>query len=401
MSTATILTTTTATPAAEAEAAATALSKMNHPSSTSSSLYSLPLMVSWKHGMAHKASGTKNITVWFDLAMTLDGRDKITKLLQYMARFLAWYYSTSTSRGLVAGGGGSSSTSSCSTSTSNAAALAAATAERFANLKVALTNSRKAFRLGRTLVELQKVYGMNLVQTILERYWQQQQQVPPSSSTLSSTTNNTNINMITLIGTALKCLGLAGFWAGDNINFLAQCGFLDDYSNHDNNNNNNNKHERLQQRQRLAAKAGIFANRSYFIGAVAGLVVNARAYWHHCRETNKRLLLQQTAAAAAAAATTAQENIQMTTTPTEQVKNDNDFQKILDEAQEKQFILFVALLKSCCDTLAFSNNPGVDLWEKYIFGHGHKLNEGIHCVAGLLSACTVLYNNFPNNKNKK
>jgi Peroxisomal biogenesis factor 11 (PEX11) len=346
---------------------------------------SLPLVPSWKHGMAGKASGKMRITPWFDLAMTLDGRDKITKLLQYISRFLAWYY-------------GSVKKSSSATATIQHMA------ERFANLKVALTNSRKAFRLGRTVMELQKVYKMNVIATLLERFSQQQQQQQQQQKSLSSSNNSNNNNNITaLIGTAVKCLGLAGFWAGDNVNFLASSGVLDNYNAQDD-------RRRLQQRKRLATQAGMFANRSYFIGAVAGLIVNARAYRLFRRQARERLWQQQQH----------KQQIQMDVV-VERKDNDNDsliskkkdatatsssssvsemvvsFQQqqkiLLDEMQEKQFTLMVALVKSCCDVLAFSNNPGVDLWEKRLTGR--KLNEGIHCVAGMISALTVLYNNFP------
>ena len=49
--------------------------------------------------------------------------------------------------------------------------------------------------------------------------------------------------------------------------------------------------------------------------------------------------------------------------------------------------------QSCCDVLVFSNNPGIDFHERY---RGKKMNEGFHSVCGLVSAGTVLYNNFPN-----
>ena len=40
----------------------------------------------------------------------------------------------------------------------------------------------------------------------------------------------------------------------------------------------------------------------------------------------------------------------------------------------------------------FSNNPGVDLHLR--FG-GRRMNDGLHSILGLISAGTVLYNNFP------
>lgn len=34
----------------------------------------------------------KKLSSWIDLSLTLDGRDKITKTIQYTCRFLAWWY---------------------------------------------------------------------------------------------------------------------------------------------------------------------------------------------------------------------------------------------------------------------------------------------------------------------
>ena len=65
----------------------------------------------------------------------------------------------------------------------------------------------------------------------------------------------------------------------------------------------------------------------------------------------------------------------------------------LEKTEREDFELCVALLKSIADVTVFSNNPGVDLHLKY---RGKKNHEGLHCLGGLISASTVLYNNFPN-----
>ena len=67
----------------------------------------------------------------------------------------------------------------------------------------------------------------------------------------------------------------------------------------------------------------------------------------------------------------------------------------LKRTERKHFELSLALLKSCCDFMVFSNNPGIDLHLKL---RGRKNHEGLHCLGGLVSASTVLYNNFPNAK---
>lgn len=49
-------------------------------------------------------------------------------------------------------------------------------------------------------------------------------------------------------------------------------------------------------------------------------------------------------------------------------------------------------MQSCCDVIVFSNMPGIDLHRRM---RGKKNHEGLHCLCGLISASTVIYNNFP------
>jgi len=95
---------------------------------------------------------------------------------------------------------------------------------------------------------------------------------------------------------------------------------------------------------------------------VAGFVINWKNYWEHRRQVLAPLVQQQ------------------------------DDVVAIEAAEKKQFTLFLALLKSICDVMVHSNNPGVDLWMRY---RGRKLYEGFHCLLGLTSAATVLYNNYP------
>jgi hypothetical protein len=168
-----------------------------------------------------------------------------------------------------------------------------------------------------------------------------------------------------LVGTAIKLLGLFGFWTGDNVAFLAQSGLFDDYR--------LDVTSRMALRKQLETRASQTANRCYFAGAVAGFVTSLRSYLNY-RNNTVRPLKQQVDQA-----------------------DDEDEERVANEsleiAKEKEFELLLALVKSCCDTLVFSNNPGIDFWKKRT---GIKMNEGLHCLCGLLSASTVLYNNFPN-----
>jgi len=267
-------------------------------------------VVSLQTGLKRKASPLQ-LQSWCKLLLTLDGRDKFTKVLQYWSRLLAWWLVTGSS------------------------------AQKRANsLKVSLTTSRKAFRLGRSVMEIQKLQDQGFWEWLLRN---------SSSETDSDPAWK-------VLGTALKTIGLLGFWAFDNASFLTGSGVLDDYSVQE-------PKVRLQKRQQLAASCSILANRSYFAGSVAGLITSWRSYREQ-REKLRQLLLEC-----------------------------NHDEQVIKKAKQEQFVLFLALLKSCCDVLVFSNNPGLDFWKK---ARGKKMHEGLHCVAGLLSASTVLYNKYPN-----
>jgi len=67
----------------------------------------------------------------------------------------------------------------------------------------------------------------------------------------------------------------------------------------------------------------------------------------------------------------------------------------LKALQLKKFGYYVSLMKSVCDCIVFSNISGVDLHRKY---RGKPLNEGIASIAGLGSASTVIWNNYPKAK---
>jgi hypothetical protein len=321
----------------------------HHPSSVD--LASDLPYVSLQPGLARKQALC--LRTWTQLVLTLDGRDKFTKVLQYISRFLAWWLAASHPNA----------------------------AQRCAALKASLVTSRKAFRLGRSMVEVQKLRSLGLLESF---YFYLTENCDSASSSIvtqwRALVEKLYVPLVRCIsdysknhdgvlvkptdplwiqtGTALKMIGLLGFWAGDNVSFLAQSGVLDDFR--------KTKRDRLHERLQYVSTFSSFANQSYFAGSVAGLWTNWKAYWEH-RNTKLR----------------------------EASESGDD--QAYGKAQEKQFTLFLALLKSCCDVLVFSNNPGLDLWKKY---RGQKMHEGFHCLCGLLSAMTILYNNCPDATNK-
>jgi hypothetical protein len=311
------------------------------------------------------------IDSWFAVALTLDGRDKITKFLQYAARLVAWYF----------------------TGTRQQA--------RFAALKSSLANSRKAFRLGRSLIEVHRLRLMGVLPVFLltdelsslragRAKWRQrlpsntgfphlpeEDGVGPSgreTSTswrgrlsrsafvLSASPSHRTMESIGLaaerIMKEVKLLGLAGFWAFDNMSFLWASEFFDNYQ--------LESSVRSSRRKSAQSRTSVLANQSYFMGCVAGLWISVKALIVFRREAGPRFLDQS---------------------PDGRAK-----------LQAKYFGLCLNLFKNVCDVLVFSNNAGIDLWKNQL---GFKMNEMVHCVAGLASASVAVYKNFPEASSSK
>lgn len=258
----------------------------NIPKSASSLL---PI-ISLKQGLQKKASPLA-LESWVKLALTLDGRDKITKVVQYSSRMLAWWFASSHQ------------------------------SKRFKSLQSSVTTSRKAFRLGRSFIEIHKIRESGFLQLLLRPL------VDKDSTTTPTSTNNTPAWKI--IGTAMKMIGLMGFWAGDNINFLSMSGCFDDWR------PEIDPKDRLAKRTQLKTQAAIFANRFYFFGAVAGLITNLKVYWLF-RQTTIQEAHQRLVEAIATSTKGANDELE------QRVK---EAKQALEKAQEKQFTLFVALLK--------------------------------------------------------
>jgi hypothetical protein len=237
----------------------------------------------WKTGFQRKASPSE-VQPWATLSMTLDGRDKITKTLQYASRFLGWYLA-----GRNLGDGGNLS-------------------QRFLSLYKSLAASRKAFRLGRSFVELQKLRTMGLGE-VLSQVWGTEKQKSNSSSTTTELWNT--------IGTAVKTLGLCGFWAGDNVSYLSSSGFLDNHGLSDK--------ERAARRNGLATLASERATQAYFLGSLAGLFVAWKSYWGYQWD-----------------------KLQPARTAVREAKEEQEKEmalQTLTNLQEKEVTLFVTLLK--------------------------------------------------------
>eukprot|EP00574_Skeletonema_japonicum_P000195 CAMPEP_0201739892 /NCGR_PEP_ID=MMETSP0593-20130828/46018_1 /ASSEMBLY_ACC=CAM_ASM_000672 /TAXON_ID=267983 /ORGANISM="Skeletonema japonicum, Strain CCMP2506" /LENGTH=709 /DNA_ID=CAMNT_0048234187 /DNA_START=46 /DNA_END=2176 /DNA_ORIENTATION=- len=203
------------------------------------------------------------------------------------------------------------------------------------------------------------------------------QQLKGTSSTLAKQTPPSSTTPAwKLIGGTLKLFGLMGFWAFDNLSFLTSSGFLDPISTTTTTTHDDTAAIRTKRKQR----ASEYAARCYFMGCLAGLYVNLRSFWIHGNgplvEARRRY-----------------ESVITTSSDGKEGDESGNAQHALKKTEQKHFELFLALLKSLCDVTVFSNNPGIDLHLKL---RGKKNHEGFHCLCGLISAGTVLYNNFPN-----
>lgn len=445
-------------------------------------------------GVGHKRSPFQ-LKSWIACVLTLDGRDKVTKVLQYTSRLLTWHFAGLATKcndngedvsGIA--GGGLSLLAAAFSSPALRGKLYVALSERFNALYKAFVTSRKAFRMGRSFIELDKLVSMgwgdyiryflahpleggvgNAVLSSLERFdthtihegdedeasWDGESDQcsddeeekrfdhgdharevripgkPPFPSRFSSNVGwgpstaissrkedqsnkdmthtvseigaqmhkpfptrmssagsfnqvrDTNIStsivpsppapIWKLLGGSLKLIGLMGFWAFDNISFMTNAGFLDPINLDSTSPVSDPKRDRLQRKKRASEIAGRF----YFIGGLAGLYVNLRSFWDHRNGALREAQVKLSKAIAS----------------TSDAKNLSEAKDELKEVEARHFVLFLAFLKSCCDVMVFSNNPGIDLHLKL---RGKKNHEGLHCLGGLVSASTVLYNNFPN-----
>jgi hypothetical protein len=306
--------------------------KTTTPSAINQKMVEKTPLVYWKEGLSKKVS-VFSLSNWAALSLTLDGRDKITKTLQYLCRLLVWWYGRGNNK---------------------------SRALPFNNLYKSLGTSRKAFRLGRFLIEFQKLKEM------LTQMWNGAVTTVPrplttsfrmldsfSSFSLNNTSKNNGSASLTTplwksFGVSCKLVGLAGFWLGDNISYLSQTGFLSDRFVKD------------------RTKAPIFATRSYFFAALVGWYINYKELRLHRKRLQDAI-----------------DNVYDLVEEQEEFSSDNEDEtsgkntavskeksglrnelnvaiaKLRDE-KAKQFVLFLALLKaslpvSRCKSIYFSS----------------------------------------------
>lgn len=376
-----------------------------------------------KDSMDKKAS-PMILKSWIDLSLTLDGRDKITKVIQYTCRFLGSYYESLASSVFV---------------NENQYAMLNSKARRFRNLQKALTSSRKAYRLGRTVTEFEKLRSMGILHWIA---WYIRESIPLRTSLEKSTkglngsvsfegTDNkqaleerpvvklprsisSNIGLSldssTLVDrlyrtltsyidqdvvskevlplwkvllTMCKLIGLGGFWLGDNLSYLYSSGFLEKST--------------ASLKQKPQQSYALFATRSYFLASISGLFLNLRELLTHrngplkiaITNMEKQKLKMKNCSGD-------DENMNKALKMHYEEQELQRLENVLNKVKQKHSTICIALMKSFCDVIVFSNNPGVDLHLKL---RGRRMKEEVQSLFGIASALTVLYTNFPNRKN--
>jgi len=343
---------------------------------------------------------------WITMSSSLDGRDKIMKVLQYSTRILAWWFLSKV---------GSPSS--------------LAHGQRFSHFFKSVSKSRKAFRLGKSIKELYKITNAGLIGLIcwhLKQYYikDHDQNLPVEEnesngenfrfsndsslanytphlqrikliSTTVSKIHDSIVSYLRIIstnynekpklkwwkagGSVVKMIALTGFYLGDNFNYLMGAGALDDFSLND--------RDRLSRRKRLQSWAGKRSNQSYFLAATVGLIMNSYSYHLYLQRRRKsEALLPQDIIDDGNCDNSHKQN---------KIEVQNNWKKeyqIRTEKDEQNQVLFLSLLKSCMDVIVFSNNDGIDFFKKM---RGRKNHEVLHCLCGLISASTVLYNEYP------
>jgi hypothetical protein len=117
----------------------------------------------WIQSGRHKKKSILSIQNWIATVLTLDGRDKLTKVLQYSSRMLCWYFAglaLSTTAATTVPRGGVDAISSIESGTRQRQQLYQAISIRFNSLYKSIVTSRKAFRMGRSIIEYDKIRSM-------------------------------------------------------------------------------------------------------------------------------------------------------------------------------------------------------------------------------------------------
>jgi len=151
-------------------------------------MHQSPEIQSFKTSIQNKCTPFK-LKSWVALSLTLDGRDKITKVIQYTSRLFAYYYETvAKSLSITDEAMTSSTAEKAATASKMLYSYYSLKTRRYRNLQKALTTSRKAYRLGRTFIEIEKLMSMNLFHWVA---WHIRNSLMKNSGLLNDTNDDT------------------------------------------------------------------------------------------------------------------------------------------------------------------------------------------------------------------
>jgi len=202
-------------------------------------------------------NGMMFLTSWLSLSKTLHGRDKMTMLLQYICRWIVWYFKQH--RPLLS--------------------------SIVKQIQSSLVDGRKAFRIGRSVTELQtlgKLKIMQLLEATISRLYQQMNSNSIMSPRVKSggvvahqiTSTTTNAAIVAVEWKkwirVFRHVAMTGFWATDNFVFFMGCiGSL-----------------------KKKKKASRIANRLSFVASIAALWLAYDAYQQDCKRRRKEEEMQ-------------------------------------------------------------------------------------------------------------
>ena len=194
---------------------------------------------------------------WIKVSLTLEGRDKLTKVLQYAARLIVWalLHNSPDNAGPMPG-----------------------IAKRFKLLQSNLSQSRKAYRLGRFLGEVEKLRRVGWFAMFALHANRSNNDLDDSTGDENDKTLCQHQQWKTTVG-AVKTVSMLLYYAADSLSFLATAGVLGDAS---------NKSHSLSRRrilrplspsaiESIQSRATKVSNQTYLVAAIAGFSLNLEA----------------------------------------------------------------------------------------------------------------------------
>lgn len=301
-----------------------------------------------------------DLSSWTAASLTLDGRDKVTKILQYACRLMVWWL------------GRTARASSPVSLSEDAKKRNEIATECYRSLYKSLAEARKAYRLGRTVAEVHKIFS-SAPPTLDEKKALGNETSPKGED---GDDDDEGSRRRKRLRAQLRLVCLAGYWTSDNVAYLSSVGFLESYE-------TRNVLQRSATRTRRRTRASKNSARFFFLASVLALYEHLKDLFV-AGQRLRRAWSQHRMSLVDAEVSRGSD-----TADADAAQSRNE----LDRAKKLYVDCVVSLTKSSCDAIVFGNSPGVDLPLKF---RGRRMDEGIHCVLGIVSGLMVLYKKLPN-----